>query len=190
VRVVNRLAGIVLALLLIAVGLLVIAETVLFLAGRPPWLLPLESWRDRLSSTELADRAVLATAIVMLVVGLGVLLLQLRRVTPTRLRTAPPAGSPPGEGPDPKSHADWWLQRRSVERRTAAAAQSVWGVHDTQAHARGRPGRWELSVSGAAQAGEESTAEVEAVVRRELDRLSVTGEVPVSVSLKHSRRVV
>lgn len=186
-RVVNRLAGIVLALLLIAVGLLVIAQTVLFLAGRPPWLLPLESWRDNLSSTELADRRVLATAIVMLVAGLAVLILQLRRVTPTRLRAT---GASPAGGADPKSHADWWLQRRSVERRTAAAAQSVWGVHDARSRARGRPGRWGLSVSGAAQAGEESTAQVEAVVRRELDRLSVDGEVPVSVSLKHSRRVV
>ena len=190
-RVVNRLAGIVLALLLIGGGLLVIAETVLFLADRPPWLLPLESWRDTLSSTELADRAVLATAIVALVVGLGVLILQLRRVTPNRLRAAPPTDAGPApDGADPKGHPDWWLQRRSVERRTAAAAQSVWGVHDAQAHARGRRGRWGLTVSGEAQAGEESTAEVETVVRRELDLLSVTADVPVTVALKHSRRVV
>ena len=191
-QVVNRLAGIVVATLLVAVGLLVVAETVLFLADRPPWLLPLESWRDSLSSTELADRAVLATAIVMLVAGLGLLILQLRRFTPSRLRAAPPTGAGPtlSDGTDPKSHADWWLQRRSVERRTAAAAQSVWGVHDARSHARDRHGWWGLTVSGAAQAGEESTAEVEAVVRRELDRLSVTGEVPVTVSLKHSRRVV
>src|SRR4051794_12292744 len=102
-RVVNRLAGVLLALLLIAVGVLVVAQTVLFLAGRPPWLLPLESWRDGLSRTELADRRVLATSIVMLVAGLGLLLFQLRRTAPTRLRAAPQ------DGADPKRHADWWL---------------------------------------------------------------------------------
>ncbi len=183
-RVVNRLAGIVLAVVLIAVGAFVIAQTVLFLAGRPPWLLPLESWRDNLSSTELADRRVLAVAIVALVAGIAVLIAQARRLTPTRLRTLD------GADPHSESRARWWLQRRSVERRTAAAAQAVWGVHDVKAHAHGRPADWELSVTGDAAAGEEMVDAVESAVRREMAKLSVPAEVPVSVSLRHSRRVV
>jgi hypothetical protein len=182
--VVNRLAGIILALLLIAVGLFVIAQTVLFLTGRSPWLVPLESWRDRLAGTELADRTVLVVSIVAVVIGLAVLFLQLRRVTPTRLL------SQHSGDPDAQPRAQWWLQRRSVERRTAAAAQSVWGVHDVKAHAHGRPAAWELAVTGSGGDGAEATGAVEAAVHRELARLTAPADVPVSVSLRHSRRVV
>jgi hypothetical protein len=183
-RVVNRLASIVLALVLIAVGLFVITQTVLFLAGRPPWLVPLESWRDKLSDTELADRTVLAVAIVAVVAGLAVLIAQLRRVTPTRLRSLDSVN------PDSDRQAQWWLQRRSVERRAATAAQSVWGVHDVKAHAHGRPTRWALAVTGSGGDGPEASGAVESAVHRELTRLSVPADVPVSVSLRHSRRVV
>jgi len=182
--VVNRIAGIVLALLLIAVGLFIIAQTVLFLTDRPPWLLPLESWRDTLAGTQLADRTVLVVSIVAVVVGLGVLLLQLRRVTPTRLRSQD-TGDPAAE-----QHTEWWLQRRSVERGTATAARSVWGVHDVKAHAHGRADRWQLSVTGSGGDGGEAGDAVESAVRRELTRLAAPADVPVSVSLRHSRRVV
>jgi hypothetical protein len=183
-RVVNRLASIVLALLLIAVGLLVVAETVLYLTDRPPWLLPLESWRDTLAGTDLSDSTVLAVSIVALVAGLAVLILQLRRVTPTRLRSA--GSGEPGSQPPTR----WWLQRRSVERRAAAAAQSVWGVHDVKAHAHGRPEQWTLSVTGSGGTGDDSREAVTSAVQRELTRLSAPPDVPVSVSLRHSRRVV
>lgn len=181
-RVVNRLAGLVLALALLAVGLFVIVQTVMYLVDRPPWLVPLESWRDTLAGTELADRWVLVAAVAALAVGVVLLFLQLRPVTPTRVRARGDVES--------GSTTDWWLDRRSVERRTAAAARSVWGVHDVRTHVRGRPGRWRLSVAADAGRGDQAAGDaVEAEVRRELARLHAPADVPVSVSLRHDRRV-
>lgn len=191
-RAVNRLASLLLALAMLAVGLFVIVQTVMYLAGRPPWLVPLESWRDTLATTELADRWILVAGIAAVVVGAGILLLQLRPVTPTRLRTqdrADDGGFRYGAAGSGDS-GRWWLERRSVERRAAAAAQSAWGIHDVRTRARGRPGKWALSVSADAGRGGQTTGDaVQAQVRRELDRLDAPADVPVSVSLRRDRRV-
>jgi uncharacterized protein YjeT (DUF2065 family) len=184
-RVVNRIAGAILALLLIALGLLAIVETVLWALDRPPWLFPLESWRDSVASTALGDRAVLAWGIGLLVAGLGVLILQMRRLAPARLRSAERSGGVVGG--DART-GDWWLNRRTVERRAATAVNSLWGVHDVKARAQGRPGQWRLTVSADA-ASEIHESEVEQAVRDELARLSVPPDVPVTVELHHARRV-
>jgi hypothetical protein len=192
-RVLNRLAGLLLAVVLIALGVFTLVQVALWAAGRAPWPAPLESWRDTLSSTELADRSVLTTSIVVLVAGLLLLLAQLRRVRPLRVRTTvTPVGSGGEGGTTTAGHlstGDWWLQRRSVERQVRAAVGSVAGVHDVKAHAEGRPARWRLRVDADAPPDPQSQAQIEFTVRRELARLSVPDTVPVAVSVHHRRRV-
>jgi hypothetical protein len=218
-RVVNRLAAIVLGLLLLAVGALVVAETVLYLLDRPPWLLPLESWRDRLASTTLANSTFLTVSIIALVVGLLVILAQARPLRPQRLRAHPlaaPETAPAGEAtaaPTPggetetalggevvpgqpaevaaagNGHGDWWLTRRSVERRAVRAAGRVWGVYDVKARASGKPDHWRLAMN-ATGPRDGDPAEVEHAVRDELAALTAPSDVPVSTRLRHGHRRV
>jgi hypothetical protein len=245
-RVVNRIAALLLGLLLIAAGVLVVAETVLYLLDRPPWL-PLESWRDRLSSTQLSHSTVLTVSIIALAVGLLIILAEVRPLRPQRLRTTPlaapgaagtappgpaaavrpaapttpaerplaaeqpsgaplagqptgatpaeqPTGATPAEQPSAATpagdgHADWWLTRRSVERRAVRAAGRVWGVHDIKARASGKPGRWRLAVN-ATGPRDGDPAEVEHAVRDELAALAAPTDVPVSTRLRRGHRRV
>jgi hypothetical protein len=92
-RAVNRFASGLLGLVLIVVGLVVAIEAGLIAAGRRPAGLPLDGWYQRLTATTLANRAVLVTAIVVGVVGLLILVSQLRRWAPDRLLVGTPAGS-------------------------------------------------------------------------------------------------
>src|SRR4051794_17018866 len=115
-RRVNRIASGVLGVLLIAAGLLTVLEMVLIVAGRPPVWLPLQRWYDTLGVTALSDRGVLVTAVVVALVGLGILVAELLPRRPDRVLAGGEAGAP------------WWVSRRSVQRRTAIAAGLVSGV--------------------------------------------------------------
>src|SRR5262245_40425693 len=130
-RVVNRVASASLGVVLVAGGLLVAVNVALIAAGHGPWLMPLDRWHARLTATTVGNRWVLAASIVVGVVGLAVLVAQLRPWRPYRLL----AGD---------TRTVWWLARPSVERRLAAAADAVSGVADARATVRGRERRWRV----------------------------------------------
>jgi hypothetical protein len=171
---VNRVASSVLGIVLLVGGLLAAIEAAVLAAGRSPWLVPLDRWHATLSSMALSDSRVLGASIVVGVIGLAVLALELRPWPPQRLLT--------GDAGDP-----WWVARRSVEQRTAAAATGVTGVHHARADVRGNERRWWLRMR--AEANPEYRDEVVGAVRRELDRLAVPQDIAVKVALRPPRRV-
>jgi hypothetical protein len=174
-RVVNLIAASLLGLVLLAGGLLLAAETALVAAGQTPWLVPLDRWHARLSHTPLHSGWILGISIGVAVIGLIVLALQLRRWAPPRVLTGDARGA-------------WWVTRRSVEQRAAAAAAAVRGVHDARADVRGSERRWRLRLRAVGHP--EQRDEVARAVRRELDRLAVPKDLAVNLALRRPRRVV
>jgi hypothetical protein len=172
----NRVASALLGLVLILVGLFVVLVMALIAAGASPRWLPLDHTYATLMRTTLADHAVLITSIVVGVVGLLLLLLELRPWKPDRLLAGRADSTP------------WWLSRRSVERRTATMAETVRGVSKAKARARGRPQRWHLLVRAVGLP--DKFDEVDRAVRDELARLDVDEQTPVEIVLRRpSRRV-
>jgi hypothetical protein len=171
-RTVNRIAAALLGLVLLVVGLGVVVNAALVLAGRRPWPLPLDSWAARWGSITVGDWRVLWASVVVGVIGLVVLVAQLWHWRPDRV----PAGWA-GSG--------WWLSRRTVRRRATAAAAAVSGVRDVETRLLGRR---RLSVR--ARALPERGDAVRSGVRAELDRLTVLSDVDVRVTLREPLRRV
>jgi hypothetical protein len=169
---VNRVGAVLLGLVLLAGGLLVALEMVLVASGLGP-LLPLEEWQRALNTTTHADRWVLGVSIAVGVFGVLVLAAQLRPWPPHRVLTGDPGGT------------EWWVSRRSVERRVEDAAESVTGVTGAHADIRGAERRWRLRMS--AQARPERRDAIQGAVRDELERLSAPTDVPVGVTLRKPR---
>ena len=173
-RGINRVVSALLGLVLIVVGLLVALEAAWIAAGRAPLWFALDRWYASLTRTTLANRAFLVTAIVVGVVGLVILLLQLRPWRPDRLVAG--------------GTQQWWLRRRSVERRAATMASTVDGVGHPRARAKGRPDRWHLIL--AADAWPERHDAVNHAVREELQRLDVGDRTDLQVVLRKPVRRV
>ncbi|MEV0649065.1 DUF6286 domain-containing protein [Phytomonospora sp. NPDC050363] len=168
-RVTNRLVAILLALALMAGGLLVTVEGIMVAAGREPLLVPLNSWYDTLTSITFADRMVLAIAIAVGVLGLLVLVSQLRPWRPERL---------PVEGAE-----GWFVRRRSAELGVAGAVDGLPGVSGARARL-GKGWRVDLRASG----DPATRGDVEETVRAELERMSAPAG-RVKVRMTRPRRV-
>lgn len=171
-RIINRLAAVLLAFVLIAAGLFAIVQTVSGLLGRP-WPVS-TSGRGQLGTVPLSDQRVLWTSIVVGLVGLIALAAQLIPRRQPRL--------PASVGPD------WWVRRRSVEQRSTAAAEFAGGVHHPRLSVVGAEGgRWRVRLTGEAPADRRSA--VEESVRHELTSLGAPADVTVSATLSQPGRV-
>ena len=170
-RTVNRIASALLALVLIAGGLLVV-YTVSALVDRP-WPIP-TNWRRELGDVAVSDRRVLAICIAIAVVGLVVLIAEL---IPRRQARLPAA----------MNGTTWWVSRRSAERRSAHAAAVGGGVAHPRADLSGNAERWRIRVR--AEAPPHRYEAVERSVREELRALGAPDEVTVATSLKQRGRV-
>lgn len=175
-RVANRLLSLLLGIVLLAGGLLIALEAVLAAAGQSTWLVPADQWYEFLTETLLGDTVVLVTALAVGVVGLVVLVVELRRWRPVRL----PVHLEAADG-------DWWVARRSAERRLEGAAGKVSGVAGARAKLAARGGPWRGSVR--AEAREDSQQAVEQAVQDMLGRLGAPPESSVQVRLGKPRRV-
>jgi hypothetical protein len=174
--VLNRLGGLLLGVLLLALGLLVVVEAVALSTWHRSWPVePLLSWRDNMMATPWSDWRVWFTGLVVLVVGLLILLAQLRRVRPKRLSTAENGGE-----------IDWILDRRSVEHRAASAAESIRGVTSAKAVTRGSANHWRLNVTAKARGDVVDRADVEEAVHAQLRDLGVPVQVPVRVTVRRT----
>ncbi|MFC7484641.1 hypothetical protein ACFQX7_37885 [Luedemannella flava] len=79
----------------------------------------------------------------------------------------------------------WWMARRSVERRMAAAADRVTSVGGTRASVRGSRQNWRVRVAG--RGPTEQHDAVADAVRRELGSLDAPPDTGLSVRLRPGR---
>ena len=171
-RTTNRILSALLGLVLIVVGLVVAIEMALIAAGRAPAVVPLDRWYRWLRSIALDNTWFLATAIGVAILGIILLVAELRPWPPQRVQTNAAAGQP------------MWIARRSVERRAEVAATTA-GVGHPKSAVRGKPGRWRINVRGAAWP--ERRDDVASAVRAELDRLYAPSDVALNVSLRRPK---
>lgn len=170
----NRLATLLLAVALLAGGLLVAVEATLAALDRPDLLLDRTGWYVTLTTTRLADPAVRAVTTTVILLGIVILTAELRRWRPERLRVAERDG--------------WYLHRRSVQRRLAGAARAVPGVRRTRVRIHRGGAGWRSRVT--ATGDPTARAAVEFAVRQELDRLAAPLPARVDVRLDRRRRTV
>ncbi|MEU8169765.1 Asp23/Gls24 family envelope stress response protein [Micromonospora sp. NPDC049004] len=169
---VNRVASALLGLALLAGGVLLAGQTLLVTLGRPTPLLIRPGWYDALTTTRWHDPVVQAAAGAAVLLGLLVLVAQLRRWTPVRLRVDERDG--------------WHLHRRCVERRLTDAADTVPGVRGTRVRVRRHGDRWRPRLRATGDPA--ARAEVEFAVRQELRQLASPRADRVDVRLLPHRR--
>jgi hypothetical protein len=176
-RVFNRIATLLLGLVLMVGGLLIAVEAVLAALHRAPWLLPLRRWHDILAGTRLADPPTVAVAVALGSVGLVLLIAELWPWRPYRLPARPATAD---------DRTQWWVVRRPAERRLAEAVERVPGVNTARVRLRGRR-RWKVDVR--AEARDDSRADIEEAVDTELARLAAPTPARVRLWLRRPRRV-
>jgi len=123
-RTVNRLIAAVLALGLIAAGLLSVAEVVLAALGLAPLVVPYESWLDTARGSAYGDRWVIVAAIALVALGLVLIALQLLRRPPLSYSLL-----------NKHDGAEAQIDRRSLEQVAARAARDVDGVQKARCRA-------------------------------------------------------
>ncbi|MEE6263257.1 Asp23/Gls24 family envelope stress response protein [Plantactinospora sonchi] len=166
-RLVNRVAALLLTLGLLVGGLLLVAEVVAVALNRPGLVADHTGWHRTLTTTRLRDPWVRTGIIAAGVLGLLILFGQLVRWKPDRLPTRLADG--------------WHLQRRSVEQHLAGAADGVAGVASATAVVRRYGTGWRTRIRAV---GEASVAPaVESAVRQELERLGASPDDPVAVDM-------
>ncbi len=119
-RIANRVVAAVLALGLLAGGLLVAVEIVVAGFDRRPWVLPHDRWYDSARARMWQDAPPRWIFIGLVVAGLLILLLQFARRRPTALPLTP--GAVPAD-----------VARRSLEKSLAREAARVDGVSAAKA---------------------------------------------------------
>lgn len=174
-RTTNRILSALLGLVLLLAGLAVAIEAALVAWGGRPAVVPADRWYASLRELSFADRPFLVTAAITALVGLGLVILQLRPWPPERVQTS--AGD----------NAPLSITRKSVEQRVELAAARA-GVEHPASAVRGRPGRWRVRLRGLAWP--EQRDAVMAAVRAELDRLYAPPDTPVTVTLRRPARRV
>lgn len=172
-RTVNRLIAAVLALGLIAAGLLIVVEIVLAALGLAPLVVPYESWLDSARRSSYGDRSVIAAALALLVLGLVLIALQLFR-RPLSYPLLPKHDGAEAE-----------IERRSLEQVAARAAREVDGVQKVRCRATTS----KLAVS--ATTGRDETigldGRIRAAVENRLLALQPSRNLSVSVKVQSPR---
>jgi hypothetical protein len=176
-RIFNRIASLLLSLVLIVGGLLIAVEAVLAALHRGPWLLPVRRWHDILAGTRLADPSALAVAATLGAVGLVLLIAEVWPWRPYRLAARPATVD---------DRTQWWVLRRPAERRLADAAAGVPGVNAARVRLRGRR-QWKVNVR--AEARDDIRADIEEAVEAELARLAAPAPARVRLRLRRPRGV-
>lgn len=165
----TRALAALLALALLLASLLVVVEVALAAAGQAPWLVDFTQWTAWMSERNWDDRTVRTILVGLLLVGLLLLVLTLRRGKPATLSLRPRT-----------SGVDVKASRKSVERSLAAAASRTSGVTSADASVRRRKARIEARgsrpESGLAQ-------DVESAARARLDSLGLARERRLDVQI-------
>jgi hypothetical protein len=174
-RLVNRVASTLLGILLIVGGLVAAAEAVAAYRGQQPLFLPLREWHDRLVSTTYADRTVLLVSIGVGLLGLLILISELRRGRPREVDLRP------------EHNARWQLQRHSLQQQLAASVAGVPGIGSPHVEVDGKPSAWSVRVRAAGRP--DQLDDVRAAARSVLVRLDAPRDVGLRVDLVEPKRV-
>ena len=169
---VNRILSALLALALAVGALVATAEIVLVALGRPPWLVPHPQWSAWLQEHTWGDTVVRAVLIGLVVVGLLLLIVALRRGKPSSIEL-------PAHGEGVRVTA----ARRGVERAVAGAAISTGGVSTADASARRRTVKVTANTSMRSP-GDLEQRVTQAVTQR-LDELELGQRMSPRVSVSH-----
>ncbi len=161
-HIVNRVIATVLALTLFLGGLLAVVEIVLGLLGRPYWLIPHPTWSSWLGDQSFSGGVVRAVLIGMVIVGLLLLVVALRRGKPGSLTL-------PGRTDGVRVTAS----RRGIERTLSAAARRADGVRSARATAGRR--RVRVKAATALRSPRELQQPVTDAVTERLGELGLTG---------------
>jgi hypothetical protein len=156
------------ALALLLGSLLVIVEIVLAAAGRGPWLIPYADWTAWIRGRSWSDDVVKAILVGLVVVGLLLLVVAVRRGKPA---TLPLRGRTPG--------VDVTASRKSVERSLAAAVSRTSGITGADASVRRRSARIEARAASRSPSG--LRQEVEAAAKARLDSLGLRRDLRTRV---------
>jgi len=122
VRILSRLIALALALGLVVGAVLVAVEIVVAELGREPWVIPYDRWYQSARTNDWSSPSTRRLALVLVVAGLILLLLQLARRRPTALSMETAAST---------HSAD--LNRRGIERSLVRAVSRVDGVASAKA---------------------------------------------------------
>lgn len=167
-RTFNRIASVLLAIVLFVAGAALAVESLMIALGRPPVLVSRDGWYAALSTTRPDQPIVLVIALIALVAGLLLLFGQLRPWRPNRLA----------------ARGGWRVQRRAAQRSVAAAVNRVPSVTGAKARLLRH---WKVRVRATGDASDRDA--VRSAVVRELDRLAAKDSPRIRVRLVR-RRVV
>lgn len=175
-HVMNRVLATLLALTLFLGGLLAIIEIILAALDRPAWLAPHEQWSSWLVGQTLSTGVVRAVLIGLVLLGLLLLTVALRRGKPGSLLL-----------PSRTDGIRVSASRRGIERSVATAARRADGVRSARAKARRRAVR--VKASTALRSTGELQQPVTAAVTERIEQLGLAGVLRprVTVSRKASR---
>jgi hypothetical protein len=153
--IVNRLLALVLGAAILAGGLLVMLEAIWAWTGSGFVWIPEEQWLRAFKTTEWSDNLVIAISIGVALVGLILLVVQLR---PQRPRLAP----------FKTDHDSWWLLRRSAESHLGRRLETAVPTSPIKIRLNPRL-RWRLKVTAPAATSTRPT--LESAAKAELERL-------------------
>lgn len=174
-RVFNRLLALLVALVLIGAGLWALAISIghaLNIGWRPGWLhffdQSLHQGLQTVATFPLADWRVLAAAAGLVVLGLLLLLLELRPWPPLIVFLAE------------DDTAKWWLHRATFEGALRSLVAKETAASGVRARLRGRRS-WRLRVD--ATASPQVREEIEQLVRSSVERLGRAGDSAIRVRI-------
>lgn len=170
---VARVGSALLALALLVGALLGVVEIVAAALGRAPWLVPYPEWTNWLRSHSWDHWIVNAILIALMVVGLLLLLLAVRRGKPGTLTLR---GGSPG--------VRVTARRRSVEKSLANAALRTTGISEASATVGRRTAR--IKARTVSRSEQNLRTEVESTVKARLDSLGL--ERPIRTRVKLSTK--
>lgn len=180
-RIFNRLLTLLLALALIVAGLWALAISIanaFSIGWRPGWLhvfdQSLHQGLQTLFTLQLGDRRLVAAEAVLVVVGLVLLLLELRPWPPLIVFL------------DEDETARWWLHRATFERVLRSLVVGETTATGARARLRGRR-TWRLRVD--ANASPQLRPEIEQLARSSLERWGRADDSTIQVRIRRARRV-
>lgn len=171
----NRILSAVLALALLLGGSLAVVEIVLAQLGRPSWLVPHEQWSQWLASRGWDDSVVRVILAGLVILGIVLLLLAMRRGKP-RLVALPATGG------DDASGITLTASRRDVERSLAAAARRTGGVRKASAKVTRRRVKVQAQTTTRSR-GDDIASQVTAAVSDRLTDLGLADRLAPRVTL-------